>query len=75
MKTDTQLKIEIQIISNEISLLYKKQDELSKQLQEVCLHEERLTLNNVEYSGILQSIDYCMDCRKTLTLDSCATSV
>lgn len=70
MKTYTQLKNEIQAISNEISLLYKRQDELNKHLQEVCLHENKVTLDNVEYSGMLQSIDYCMDCRKPLSLDS-----
>lgn len=75
MTTYTQLKTEIQTISSEIAKLYKRQDELNKQLQEICLHEDKLTLNNVEYSGMLQTIDYCMDCRKTLSPDSYATSV
>ncbi|KRE57640.1 hypothetical protein ASL11_32580 [Paenibacillus sp. Soil750] len=75
MKTYSQLKTEIQTISDEISLLYKIQDELNKHLQEVCLHENKITLDNVEYSGMLQSIDYCMDCRKPLSLDSYASSV
>ncbi|CAH1231730.1 hypothetical protein PAECIP111891_06875 [Paenibacillus allorhizoplanae] len=75
MKTYSQLKTEIQTISDEISLLYKIQDELNKHLQEVCLHENKVTLDNVEYSGMLQSIDYCMDCRKPLPLASFASSV
>ncbi|MNY41999.1 hypothetical protein D3C86_1768560 [compost metagenome] len=74
MKTYTQLKGEFQAITNEISLLYKRQDELNKLLQEVCLHENKITLNNVEYSGMQQNIDYCIDCRKTFSLESCASS-
>jgi hypothetical protein len=68
MNTYAYLKNEIQIISNEISLLYKRQDELNKQLQELCLHENKITLNNVEYSGILQDVEYCNVCKKTMLL-------
>jgi prefoldin subunit 5 len=68
LKTYAYLKNEIQIISNEISLLYKRQDELNKQIQELCLHENKITLTNVEYSGMLQDVDYCNDCKKTMLL-------
>jgi hypothetical protein len=68
MNTYAYLKNEIQVISNEISLLYKRQDELNKQLQEHCLHENKIILNNVEYSGILQDVEYCNGCKKTMLL-------
>jgi hypothetical protein len=69
MNTYAYLMNEIQIISNEISLLYKKQDELNKKIQEICLHENKITLTNVEYSGMLQDVEYCNDCKKTMLLN------
>jgi hypothetical protein len=68
MNTYANLKNEIKIISNEISFLYKKQDELNKKIQEICLHENKITLTNVEYSGMLQDVEYCNDCKKTMLL-------
>jgi hypothetical protein len=66
MKTYTHFQIDI--LSKEISLLYKRQDELKKQLQEVCIHENKVIFNNVEYSGMLQNIEYCNECGKTIFL-------
>jgi hypothetical protein len=68
LNTYAYLKNEIQIISNEISLLYKRQDELNKQLQKLCLQENKITLNNVEYSGIIHDFEYCNGCKKTMLL-------
>lgn len=55
-------------ISNEISLLYKKQDALQKELQSICPHENKLQLNDIDYQGTFLSIQYCTDCRKTIGL-------
>lgn len=64
MKSYEQLHIEINRVQDEISFLYKKHDALKKELQDVCPHENKLSVNSLDYSSVPQHVDYCMDCRK-----------
>lgn len=70
MKTYIELKNEIESLSKEISFLHKRQDALYKQLQEVCPHENIVSINNVEYLGTLLNIEYCKNCGKTMPKES-----
>jgi hypothetical protein len=65
-KNFEQLIKEVHSVQDEISKLYKEQDKLKKQLQEICLHENKIFFSNVEYSGMLQDIEYCPNCNKTI---------
>lgn len=68
MSSSTELKNEINSISKEISYLFKRQDGLNKQLQELCHHEHKILLTNVEYHGTFQNVEYCNACGKTISL-------